>query len=88
MFDCFKNQPDLSPYISVPNEIPLDEMNKELSQINGKELHYARKSMLPQFDHVDAGNDDLFNRIIWYATNGKKSYPSKYSGKDDDDDDD
>jgi hypothetical protein len=31
---------------------------------------------------------DLFNRIIWFAANGKKSYPSKYSGKDDDDDDD
>lgn len=44
--------------------------------------------MHPQFDRVDAGNDALFNRIIWSATMGDKPYPAKYSGKDDDDDDD
>jgi hypothetical protein len=88
MFDCFTNKANMEPFISVPNEIPLDEMNKELSQLNGRELHYAKKSMHPQFDHVDAGNDDLFNRIIWFAAKGKKSYPARYSGKEDDDDDD
>jgi YVTN family beta-propeller protein len=88
MFDCFTNVPDNRPYISVLNEIPLNEMNKDLSQLKGTALHFAKKSMQSQFDHVDAGNDDLFNRIIWFAANGKKSYPSKYSGKHDDDDDD
>ena len=86
MFNCFTQVADTAPFNSVPNEIPLNEMNKELSQINGKELHYAKKSMLPQFDLIDAGNDDLFNRIIWFAANGKKPYPAKYSGKDEDDD--
>ena len=88
MFDCFTKVPDYSPFISVPNNIPLNEMNKDLSQLKGTALHYAKKSNQPQFDHVDAGNDDLFNRIIWFAAKGKKSYPSKYSGKDLDDDDD
>lgn len=88
MFDCFTNVADTSPYVSVPNQIPLDEMNKDLSQLKGPALHYAKKSMHPQFDHVDAGNDDLFNRIVWFAVNGKKPYPAKYSGKDNDDDDD
>ena len=86
MFDCFTERADNSPYITVPNEIPLDEMNRELSQLNGKELHFAQQSMLPVFDHLDSGHDDLFNRIIWFATNGEKPYPAKYSGKDDDDD--
>jgi len=87
MFDCFNEKPDYTPYISVPNEIPLDEMNKELSQLNGKELHYAKKSMLPIFDKIDSGHDDLFNRIIWFAMKGKENYPAKYSGREEDEDD-
>lgn len=87
MFDCFTNKPDYTPYTAVPNEIPLDEMNKELSELSGKELHYAKKSMLPIFDKIDSGHDDLFNRIIWFAMKGKEAYPAKYSGKDDGDDD-
>jgi hypothetical protein len=85
MFDCFSSTPDLMPFVGVPNQIPLDEMNKDLSQLKGTALHYARKSMEPQFDHIDAGNDDLFNRIIWFAMKGKESYPRKFSGKDTDD---
>lgn len=85
MFDCFSYTPDLTPFVAVPNQIPLDEMNKDLSQLKGTALHYARKSMEPQFDHIDAGNDDLFNRIIWFAMKGKESYPRKFSGKDTDD---
>jgi len=88
MFDCFSEVADYITFSSVPNIIPLDEMNKALSQLNGKELHYAKKSLQPQFDHVDGGNDDLFNRIIWFAANGKEPYPAKYSGKDSDEDDD
>ena len=85
MFDCFTDRPDSTPYIAVPNEIPLDEMNRELSELSGKELHYAKKSMLPVFDEIDSGHDDLFNRIIWFATKGKEIYPDKYSGKGDND---
>ncbi len=87
MFDCFDYKPNLTPYLSVPNQIPLDEMNGATSQLKGKALHYALKSMEPQFEHVDAGNDDLFNRILWFAMKGKEAYPKKYAGKDDDDDD-
>ena len=88
MFDCFTSIANTEPYIAVPNQIPLDEMNKELSQLKGKELHFAKKSMLPEFDRIDSGNDDLFNRIIWFAANGKKPYPAKFSGKENDEDDD
>jgi hypothetical protein len=88
MFDCFINTANPEPFNSVPNEIPLDEMNKEISQLKGPALHYAKKSMHVQFDHVDAGDDDLFNRIIWFAAKGKKSYPARYSGKDDGEEED
>ena len=81
MFDCFSYTPDFSIYKPLPNQIPLNEMNKSLAELRGAALHYARRSMESQFDHIDQGNDDLFNRIIWYAMKGKEKYPSKYSGK-------
>jgi len=86
MFDCFTEHPNNTPYTAVPNKIPLNEMSKELSDLNGRELYYAKKSMLPIFDEIDSGHDDLLNRIIWFAMNGKESYPAKYSGKDQEDD--
>ena len=86
MFDCFSFTPDFTPYQLTPNQIPLDEMNKPLSALKGTELHFARKSLEPQFDHIDAGEDDLFNRILWFAMKGKQAYPKKYSGKADEDD--
>jgi len=88
MFDCFVSTPDISTYTAVPNQIPLDEMNPELSTLNGRALYYAKKSMDPQFSHVDGGDDQLLNRIIWFAVRGKESYPKAFSDGEDDDDDD
>ncbi|MGD9555806.1 MAG: bifunctional YncE family protein/alkaline phosphatase family protein [Mangrovibacterium sp.] len=87
MFECFTKTANLQPYVSVPNQIPLDEMNKGLSQLKGKALHYARKSLEPQFDGIDSGDDALLNKILWFATNSKKAYPAKFAGKEEEDDD-
>jgi YVTN family beta-propeller protein len=83
MFDCFSFTPDFTPFEGVANQIPLNEMNKSLAELKGTALHFAKKSLEPQFDHIDAGEDDLFNRIIWFAMKGKELYPRKYSGKED-----
>lgn len=82
MFDCFSSKPDFTPFTAVPNQIPLNEMNPSLTSLHGKELFYAQKSMEPQFDGIDSGDDDLFNRIIWFATRGEEKYPRKFAGKD------
>lgn len=37
--------------------------------------------MEPQFDGIDSGDDDLINRILWFAMKGKEKYPKKFSGK-------
>ena len=55
-----------------------------MSGLEGKALHYAQKSLEPQFDGIDTGNDDLFNRILWFTAKGDKPYPFKYAGADDD----
>ncbi len=75
MFDCFSSQADLTPYLALKNNIPLDEMNPDLSTLKGTALHYAKRSMEPQFDGIDDGNEDLFNRILWFAAKGKTPYP-------------
>lgn len=90
MADCFGNTPDMTSYRAVPNNIPLDEMNPSLGSLNGRALHFARNSMLPEFNGIDSGNDDLLNRILWFAAKGNTPYPARYAGakKDDRDDDD
>jgi YVTN family beta-propeller protein len=80
MTECFAGQPDYTTYTAIPNKIPLDEMNAPLHALTGKALHYAKKSMLPEFDKVDSGNDDLMNRILWFAAKGNIPYPVRYSG--------
>ena len=75
MFDCFTSKPDFTPYKALKNEIPLDEMNPDLRALTGKALHYAKRSMEPQFDGIDDGDEDLFNRILWFAAKGNAKYP-------------
>jgi len=50
-------------------------------------LFYAKRSLRPEYDHVDGGNDDVLNRILWYNRKGNKAYPAKLAGKVVDDDD-
>jgi hypothetical protein len=78
--DCFTEVPDLTPYIALPNNIPINEMGAPLSTLTGKALHYAKKSMLPELKGIDTGNDDLLNRILWFAEKGNIPYPAKYAG--------
>ncbi|MCE1197332.1 MAG: bifunctional YncE family protein/alkaline phosphatase family protein [Marinilabiliales bacterium] len=75
MFDCFTAKPDLTPYKALPNNIPLDEMNPELKALKGTALRYARRSMEPQFDGIDDGDEELFNKILWFTAKGKTPYP-------------
>ncbi|HLO80114.1 MAG TPA: bifunctional YncE family protein/alkaline phosphatase family protein, partial [Chitinophagaceae bacterium] len=72
MFDCFSKTKNTKLYTAVPNNIPLDEMNKPLSQLRGKERKYAIKSMNELFNEVDGGKDDEMNEVLWYYTKRKK----------------
>jgi DNA-binding beta-propeller fold protein YncE len=86
MFKCFSDHPSNFVYNAVPNQVPLNEMNPSLTLLKGKSLYYAKQSLRPEFEHIDGGNDDLLNKIIWFDAKGKQSYPQKFAGKDDDGD--
>jgi len=84
MFECFTGKPDFTPYKALPNRIALNEMNKPLRALSGQALKYARLSLQPQFDEIDAGDEDTLNRILWFATMKGKPYPAHFVDGDDD----
>ncbi|MCD6598684.1 MAG: hypothetical protein J7L04_13405, partial [Bacteroidales bacterium] len=70
MLDCFTNKPDFTPYTALINNIPLDELNPELTSLNGDALYWAKKSMEQNLDELDRIDEDTFNRIIWHSVKG------------------
>ncbi|MFZ1289399.1 MAG: bifunctional YncE family protein/alkaline phosphatase family protein [Melioribacteraceae bacterium] len=76
MSDCFTNTPNLTPYKSKKNNIPLDELNPSLSEIIGEQLYWAQKSLEQNLENYDRIDEDTFNRIIWHSVKGWKTpYP-------------
>jgi hypothetical protein len=79
MWDCFTGSLDTTAYTFRLNLTPLDRMNPAESKLHGQELNFERLSTGPQFAHIDMGNEDLFNRILWFHAMGKKPYPRHFT---------
>jgi hypothetical protein len=76
MFDSFTAEPDFSPYTTLPNQIPLDEMNPPLAATTGLQRKLALESMRMPFKEADEADEDALNRIIWHSVKGYKTpYP-------------
>ncbi len=78
MTSCFTDQPDFTPYDSVPNIIPLDRMNPEVESINDpRQRHWALASLQMPLDDIDEANEDTLNRVLWHAVRGRDdTYPA------------
>jgi YVTN family beta-propeller protein len=85
MFNCFTNKPSAQTYSVLNNRVSINDVNPKLSSLKGAALHFAKLSLRPEYDHIDGGNDDVMNRILWFAAKGKKKYPANLAGKDTDD---
>ena len=87
MSDCFTDAPDLTPYIALTNNIPLDQMNGEPRKISDsllrKEAYASARLPLQKADQCP---EDQLNRILWHAMKGSKApYPTwAISGTDND----
>jgi YVTN family beta-propeller protein len=82
MIDCFSNKPDFTPYKAVKNNIPLENLNIALVNLKGKQRYWAQKSLEQDLDDADRIDEDVFNRIIWYAVKGyNRLYPGIYTEK-------
>ena len=75
MWECFGSARTDSVYTYMPNRIPLNKMNKGMVGLIGKEAYYARLSATRAFKEVDGGEDELMNRILWFAAKGEEPYP-------------
>jgi len=89
MFDCFTDEPNLAPFVSVANNIPLDQMNPDPNAIQDEALKQdALVSAQLNFREVDKAPEDVLNRILWRATKGTAiPYPEWAVTMVDDDDD-
>jgi len=77
MFDCFTNVPDLTPFVAVASNIPLDQMNPDTKRISDRTLrkNAITSARLP-LAKPDQCPEDLLNRIIWHAMKGSNTpYP-------------
>jgi YVTN family beta-propeller protein len=73
--NCFAAEPNLTPYTATKNRIPLDEMNRKVSELNGSARKFALQSLKLDFDEEDRADEDTLNRILWFATRGDQPYP-------------
>lgn len=77
MLDCFQEMPNLTPFDSVPSNIPLDQMNPDPQAILDQLLRKnAFVSATLNFDEIDRAPEDILNRILWHAAKGSQTpYP-------------
>ncbi len=77
MFDCFIPTPDLTPFSSVTNNIPLDDLNPEPKEVSHPLLRKdARVSARLPLNEPDRCPEDVLNRILWRAMKGPQApYP-------------
>lgn len=78
MASCFADKPDLTPYKSVPNIVPLDQTNPPVASIRDpRQKHWAEVSLKLPLDDIDAADEDTLNRILWHAARGRDdNYPA------------
>ncbi|MDB5390446.1 MAG: hypothetical protein JWM11_6092 [Planctomycetaceae bacterium] len=85
MFDCFTDKLDPTPFQSVANRIPLDQMNPKPNAIRNELLRKdAVVSATLNFREVDKAPEDVLNRILWRAMKGPSTaYPEWAVGAED-----
>jgi hypothetical protein len=66
--EIFNREPDLTPYVALKPEQPLNELNPAISPT-------AKASLELNLDQVDAADEDAFNRILWSLIKGPQPYP-------------
>jgi hypothetical protein len=77
MFDCFGDTADLTPFVALPNNIVLDEMNPDPKAIQNEVLRNdAIVSSQLNFREIDKAPEDVLNQILWRAMKGTEiPYP-------------
>ena len=77
MWDAFTDDPDFTPFVAVPSNVPLDQMNPAAQALGDALLRRdAFASARMNFRQVDKAPEDALNRILWRAMKGtREAYP-------------
>ncbi len=77
MTDCFVETPDYTPFTSVTNRVPLDQLNPDRRRMTNRILRQdALVSERLPLDQMDQCPEDVLNRILWRAMKGTDApYP-------------
>lgn len=73
---CFSATPDLAPFTSLLNRIPLDELNPAKTALSGEARRLAEACEKLNWDDVDKANAETVARAIWTAQKPKQPFPS------------
>ena len=65
MLNCFKEEPDFTPYNCLSNTYPLDEKNPE-------DAYGAKECLSMDFKHIDATPMIRHNEIVWESIKGSQ----------------
>ena len=77
MTSVFTTQADNSAYTCLQPKVALDEMNKPLKALNGRQLWAAKQSLAMNWADPDDVPEDVLNRILWWDAKGyDKPYPA------------
>jgi len=77
MSDCFTDTPDFTPYVVVPANVSLDQMNPDTKKISNATMRKdaIAYATLP-LEEVDRCPEDVLNQILWRAMKGpREPYP-------------
>lgn len=66
----FMNEPDLTPYKAVPNQIPLDELNPVEASLSELPRLWSTASANLKLRLPDVADKQILNRVNWYSTEG------------------
>jgi hypothetical protein len=78
MIDCFRDEPDLTPYVAVKNNVPLDERNPSGKKMTAADRYWLEKTEELDWSHLDAADPYWLNRINWYSIfKGSRPYPGR-----------
>lgn len=73
MTDCFTEAAEMTPFDSVPNRTPLDQLNPDSKKISDRVLRRdAFASTRFRLDEPDRCPEDVLNRILWHAMKGSQ----------------
>ncbi len=78
MRECFTETPNLTPFLAVPNRVPLDQLNPPATAHRDPVLRRdAEVSATLNFAEMDRCPEGTLNRILWHAMKGTRTmYPS------------